>query len=192
MKLLLHICCSNCAVYPILRLRKLGVDFTGLWYNPNIHPFQEYILRLNSLKRLEDIMRFSVLYNELYDLSLFLKGAVENHESPERCSYCYRLRLEETARTAKDKGFDAFSTTLFVSPYQLFDLIVERGKELAEKYNIEFFIEDFRKGYREGMKISREMGLYRQRYCGCIFSEAERFMKKVKEPSITSLTSGVV
>ncbi len=177
MKLLLHICCANCALYPVQRLRSLGIDLTGLWYNPNIHPYQEYSLRLQSLKRLSEEWRFPVIYNDIYNLELFLKTVIETPQVPQRCSYCYRLRLEETARIARQNGFDAFGSSLIVSPYQRFELIAETGRELAQKYNIEFFMEDMRSHYREAMRLSRDMGLYRQKYCGCIFSEAERFMK---------------
>ncbi|MFN3739157.1 MAG: epoxyqueuosine reductase QueH [Thermodesulfovibrionales bacterium] len=203
MRLLIHTCCANCSIYPVQRLRSRGIDLTGLWFNPNIHPFEEYNLRLASLKRLSEQWRFPVMYNDTYDMELFLRGFLESSEvflaqelssredfytfeNPDlhsildkaslgkRCQHCYRLRLEETARAAKDNGFDAFSTTLLVSPYQNFELIVNTGNELAQKYNIEFFPEDFRPGYREALNVSREMGLYRQKYCGCIFSKVER------------------
>ncbi|MCX7794604.1 MAG: epoxyqueuosine reductase QueH [Thermodesulfovibrionales bacterium] len=196
MRLLLHICCSNCAIYPVSRIRDRGIDFTGLWFNPNIHPYREFSLRLESLKRLSEEWRFPVIYNELYNPRLFLRNIPglpleqfsEDTESGEivfqftlpqsvRCQHCYRLRLEETAITAKSKGFDAFSTTLLVSPYQNFELIVSTGKEIAEKYNIEFLFEDYRPGYGGAMRISRDMGLYRQKYCGCLFSLAERRCK---------------
>lgn len=195
MRLLIHTCCANCAIYPLQRLRTLGIDYTGIWFNPNIQPFEEYQSRLNSLKRLSEEWRFPVIYNDNHDMKLFLRTILESPEAlllgehlnidailekapyGKRCQHCYSLRLEETARTAKDSGFDAFSTTLLVSPYQGFDVIVKTGKELAERYNIEFFFEDFRTGYRDGMKVSREMGLYRQKYCGCIFSKIERNSK---------------
>ncbi len=209
MRLLIHTCCANCSIYPVQRLRSRGIDLTGLWFNPNIHPFEEYKLRLSSLKRLSEEWRFPVMYNDIYEAGPFLKKMlchcmkelegdnptvkdISEHLKPDglsssnllsvleiapyvkRCEYCYRLRLEEVAKTAKDNGFDAFSTTLLVSPYQGFDLIVRTGKELSDKYNIEFFFEDFRPGYREALNVSREMGLYRQKYCGCIFSKLER------------------
>lgn len=209
MRLLIHTCCANCSIYPVQRLRSRVIDFTGLWFNPNIHPLDEYNLRLSSLKRLSEEWRFPVMYNDIYEPGPFLKqilghcmedlegdntavqdisellkpeslsssttlSVLEMSPYGKRCRYCYKIRLEETAKIAKDNGFDAFSTTLLVSPYQGFNLIVKTGKELAEKYNIEFFFEDFRPGYREALKISREMGLYRQKYCGCIFSRLER------------------
>jgi len=178
MRLLLHICCANCAIYPLDRIRRLGIEFAGLWFNPNIHPYQEYRMRLESLQRLSEEWRFPVIYNHTYDLNLFLKRVIDTPQVPERCAYCYRLRLEETAKRAKEEGAEAFSTSLIVSPYQRYELIVEIGKELAERYNIEFFFEDMRSHYRDGLRISKELGLYRQKYCGCIYSEAERFMNK--------------
>lgn len=174
MKLLFHLCCANCAIYPVERLRASGIDYTGFWFNPNIHPSEEYTLRLESLKRLSEEWRFQVVYHNFYDPALFFVSISGMREPPERCAKCYQLRLEETAIKAKQYGFDAFGTSLLVSPYQKFELIVDIGRKLAERYNIEFYTEDFRPGYRDAMQISRQLGLYRQKYCGCIYSEAER------------------
>ena len=121
-------------------------------------------------------------YAGQYGLDEFLT-VVEDH-SGIRCDACYRMRLEETARTARAMGMDGFSTTLLVSPYQKFDLIAEMGRHMQEKYSVEFLLEDFRPGWRSGMAMSRQFGLYRQRYCGCVFSRQEREeqdeMKRIK------------
>jgi len=175
MKLLMHICCANCSLYPIKVLRSRGVDTYGLWYNPNIHPFTEYRNRLESLKALQGRWNLEIDYVDLYGLRDFVR-AVANREE-DRCGHCYSIRLEETARRAREGAFDGFTTSLLVSPYQKQDLIRSLGMKMAEKYNIEFVFEDFRHGFREGMQLSRELGLYRQKYCGCIYSEEERYRK---------------
>lgn len=173
MKLLMHICCANCCIHPIQSLKKRGVDITGYWYNPNIHPFTEYRERLNSLKFLEQEWNLSVEYDDTYGLRDFIRNVVNKEGN--RCEYCYSIRLDEAARKARDYGMDAFTTSLLVSPYQKFDLIRQKGKEMAEKYNVTFLGEDFRPGYREGMKVSKDLGIYQQKYCGCIYSEMDRY-----------------
>ncbi len=178
MKMLMHICCANCCIYPLRSLRKRGIDTSGYWYNPNIHPFTEYSSRLKALKDLQNEWDLDIDYADHYGLTDFVRNVV--HSEADRCEYCYASRLEETARTAKKNGFDAFTTSLLVSPYQKFDMILNKGTEMSDKYGIEFFVEDFRQGYREGMGISKELGLYRQKYCGCIYSEMERYQKEPK------------
>jgi len=182
MKILFHICCSNCAIYPFKLLRDEGHDFTGFWYNPNIQPHDEYLSRLASLKKLSDEWHIDIFYNEQYRPEEFLEmfksfytsGTPPIPPSPERCLSCYMLRLEKTAAKARDEGFDAFSTTLLISPYQDFEQINATGRELAEKYNLYFYLKDFRPYFRNAMSLARELGLYRQKYCGCIFSKQER------------------
>ncbi len=176
MKVLLHICCANCALYPVKNLQKRGIDFVGLWYNPNIHPFTEYRMRLEALKELQDAWRLEIEYKDLYGLKEFVQRVVYDEEN--RCQYCYTMRLEEAARTARQMGLEGFTTTLLVSPYQKFDKIIETGYMLQERYDIEFMGIDFREGWKEGVAISRELGLYRQKYCGCIYSEMERYSRK--------------
>ncbi len=178
MKLLMHICCANCSIYPLQSLRKRGIDTSGYWYNPNIHPFTEYSSRLEALKHLQKEWDLDIDYVDHYGLKDFVRNVV--HNEADRCEHCYSSRLEETARTAKKNGFDAFTTSLLVSPHQKFDMILNKGTEMSDKYNIEFFGEDFRQGYREGMRTSKELGLYRQKYCGCIYSEMERYQGKTK------------
>lgn len=190
MKILLHICCSNCALYPVRIIRAQGDDLTGLWFNPNIHPIEEYSSRLGSLKRLSTEWGFGVIYMEEYRpeeyFSMFnmqpdkaLDG-LHPPPFPARCRSCYQLRLERTAAEAQRLGFDAFSTTLLISPYQDFGEISDTGKRLAEKYGLHFHIEDYRLHFRDAMNLSKELGLYRQKYCGCIFSRLERERKKSK------------
>lgn len=192
MKLLLHICCANCAIYPAKTLREEGHNLTGFWFNPNIHPYQEYKLRLDSLKGLADRWLIDMYYLEEYKPTDFFKlqsnfpanmsnASVGNSsdttsfpQSPERCKSCYRLRLKKTAEEASKQGFDAFTTTLLISPYQNFEQITTIGNEFADKYNISFYLRDFRPHFRKPVVIAKELGLYRQKYCGCIYSREER------------------
>lgn len=175
MKLLMHMCCSNCSLYPLKSLLSKGIDVKGFWFNPNIHPRDEYALRLKSLQRLEKLWGLDVEFIDRYGQNEFLKN---NRNDELRCIRCYRIRLEETALTAKKMGLDGFTTTLLVSPYQGFEDIVSIGRELERRYSIRFYVEDFRVGYRQSIGLSRELGLYRQKYCGCLYSSAERELQK--------------
>jgi len=188
MKLLMHICCANCSLYPFQSLLSKGIDVKGLWLNPNIHPYTEYQLRLDSLQRLQKLWNLDIEYIDHYGLNDFLRAVVNpvgiysygvNRED-DRCIICYSMRLEEAAKTAKKMGLDGFTTSLLVSPYQKFDTLITIGKEMGKRYSIPFYCEDFRHGWKTGMSISKELGLYRQKYCGCIYSEMERFSKKSK------------
>ncbi len=149
---------------------------TGLWSNPNIHPFQEYEARLQSVKKIEALLQLDMHYNDDYGLEDFVRAVTGNEK--DRCRHCYTLRLEQTAKVAAKEGYDCFSTSLLISPYQNQDLINEIGKVLAERYNVEFYFEDFRSGFRVARSISKELGLYRQNYCGCIYSEREREVRQ--------------
>jgi epoxyqueuosine reductase len=169
----MHICCSNCAVYPLQTLRKRGFNIRGFWFNPNIHPFMEYKNRLDSLEKLQAIWGLDVDYIDSYGLTEFVRNVVSNEDR--RCVYCYFVRLEAAAARAKEINAEAFTTSLLVSPYQNFDIIKEAGRQMQEKYSVEFYFEDFRPGFAEGRRMSVELGLYRQKYCGCIYSEMERF-----------------
>ncbi len=175
MKLLMHICCANCALYPLKTLKDRGISLHGLWFNPNIHPYREYKKRLDTLRELQELWKLDITYKDHYGLKEFLRAVV--YDEKNRCQFCYRVRLKEAAALAKELGMDAFSTTLLVSPYQKIELIRDIGKEIQEQFDVEFFFEDFRDGFREGMRMSRELDFYRQNYCGCIYSEMERFLK---------------
>lgn len=172
----MHICCANCSLYPIQTILERGIKVHGLWFNPNIHPFTEYQARLGAVKELENRWGLDIDYKDYYGLKEFIRGVVNNED--DRCAYCYSIRLEETARRAKESGMDGFTSSLLVSPYQKFEMINEVGVSLQERYNVEFFTEDFRTGWRDGVKISRSLGFYRQKYCGCIYSEMERYLGK--------------
>lgn len=175
MKLLMHICCANCAIYPLSVLEEKGITVKGLWFNPNIHPFMEYRSRLESLRKLQQLWGLDIDYNDYYGLQEYLRNVVGNEGG--RCEYCYSVRLEQAALKAVEAGADAFSTTLLVSPYQKFDMIIDIGRLMQERYGVEFYAEDFRNGFRQGRQKARTLDLYSQQYCGCIYSEMERYQK---------------
>jgi epoxyqueuosine reductase len=128
-------------------------------------------------------VRLDVIYREEYLLEEFLRNV--SHRVEERCEYCYRVRLEATAKEAKNSGFDRFSTTLLQSTYQNHVLIRETAEKVAKEVEIPFHYEDFRTGWKRGVELSKAMGLYRQQYCGCIYSEKERYMRSKKSASST-------
>ncbi|MDA8432181.1 MAG: epoxyqueuosine reductase QueH [Nitrospiraceae bacterium] len=176
MKLLMHICCSNCSIYPLEVLLMKGVDIKGLWFNPNIHPYTEYAQRRDSLRKLEAIWGLDIEYLDEYPLDSFLSAITG--KGTDRCSVCYATRLEKTAETAAKMRIAGFTTSLLASPYQKFDMIVELGKEAGRRHGVSFYYEDLRKGWNISRALASEFGLYRQKYCGCIYSEMERYMKK--------------
>lgn len=169
----MHICCAPCTLYPLRILKEEGSDITGLFYNPNIHPYQEYRRRLETLEDYAGRTGLRLIREEAYPIEAFLRRAA--FREADRCRFCYEMRLEEAARTARRDGFDAFTTTLLYSRFQKHDLIRQIGEGLAVKLGIPFLYRDFREGWSEGVRISRALGMYRQNYCGCIYSEKERF-----------------
>ena len=170
MKLLLHTCCAPCSVYCIKSLRNEGIEPTVYWFNPNIHPYMEYKARRDTLKEYTKSIGVNAIFDENYGLREFCKNVVDDLDN--RCvKYCYRIRLEQTAKYAKENGYDTFSTTLLISPYQNHEALKKIGEEMAEKYGLIFLYRDFRIGFREGQAEARELGLYMQKYCGCVFSE---------------------
>ena len=173
MKLLLHVCCANCAIYPVKVLRQQCQQVTGLFFNPNIHPYQEYQRRLEATRSFAAGAELPMLWRDDYLLEEFLMHVAGNPSS--RCDYCYHSRLEETAKTAVANGFTAFSTTLLYSRFQQHDTIREFGMALAGRYGLVFHYEDYRTGWKEGIETSKSLGLYRQQYCGCIYSEKDRY-----------------
>jgi len=178
MKVLLHTCCANCAIVPLKRLREAGLQPCGFFYNPNIHPYQEYLRRKGTIETYAQGAGFEMIYENEYDLEEFLRGVVFREH--ERCRHCYYCRLETTAQMAKTGGFDAFTTTLLYSKHQNHTLIKEIGESLAKQFSVPFHYEDFREWWQEGIRESKAMGLYRQQYCGCIYSEKERYWGKKK------------
>ena len=173
--LLLHTCCSPCATYCVDHWQETGMAVTCLWYNPNIHPFTEHQQRLQSMEGFAAQRGVPLIVTEGYDVVAYLRQVVGNESG--RCAFCFRLRLSRTAITAKNKGFDGFTTTLLISPYQDQRLLRQVGEEVAAREGVRFVFEDLTPGYKESVRISRELGLYRQKYCGCLYSEWERFGK---------------
>lgn len=179
MKLLLHTCCGPCLLYPLEQLNSEGYNVTGYFYNPNIHPYKEFRRRLDSLEKLGKSEQLSLIVERDYDLNAYLQDIVHNEER--RCSICYDLRLQKTVEYAVDNGFDCFSTTLLYSRYQNHSQIEEKCASLANQFGIAFIYQDFREGWQKGIDRSIEKNLYRQPYCGCIYSEQERYDNRLKK-----------
>ncbi len=179
-RILMHTCCAPCSVHCIDSLREEGLEPTLFWYNPNIHPFMEYKSRRDCLKDYAATVSAELIVKEDYGLDDFCRNVVSDIEN--RCTnYCYPKRLSETVRYAAGHGYEAFTTTLLVSPYQKHDIIKELCKKLAADAGLEFVYRDFRVGFREGQAKARELGLYMQKYCGCIFSEEDRYKKQIEK-----------
>jgi tRNA A37 threonylcarbamoyladenosine dehydratase/predicted adenine nucleotide alpha hydrolase (AANH) superfamily ATPase len=174
MRLLFHCCCGPCATACVESLAADGITPTLFWYNPNIHPLAEYQNRRDAFiafaaaTNLKTEMPGS---NEEYGEQAFLTGIGGETEAPGRCEKCYRMRLEQTAAYAAEKGFDAFSTSLLISPYQQHDVIRRVGEEAAARHGVAFLYRDFRPLYGQSRKQARALGLYMQKFCGCMFSQ---------------------
>ena len=171
--ILLHVCCAPCATYCAQRLRELSFSVMGYWYNPNIHPYSEHEKRRETLVRYAGEVDLPLIREPGYEMVGFLRAVVGREQFRERCRICYRMRLERTAQIAAREGYDAFTTTLLISPYQDQAAIREIGEELAEQYGVSFYFENFRRGWAEHGQMVREHELYSQRYCGCVYSEWE-------------------
>ena len=178
MKLLLHICCAPCSVYCIDTLRAEGIEPSGFWYNPNVHPYQEYKARRDTLVDYAAAIALPLYGEDEYGLRPFVQAVAGDLDH--RCGYCYAVRMDRTARFAAENGFTHFATTLLVSPYQNHEGIRAAGERAAEKWGVEYLYRDFSPGFREGQAKARELGLCRQKYCGCVFSEEERYAKQIQ------------
>ena len=177
-RLLLHICCAPCSVYCVDSLRAEGIEPAGFWFNPNIHPYQEYRARRDTLADYAASIGLALTVRDDYGLRDFVRAVAGDLDR--RCGHCYTCRLEETARYAAANGFTSFSTTLLVSPYQDHEGIRQAGEALAERCGVRFLYRDFRPGFRQGQGKARELGLYMQKYCGCVFSEEERYARQIQ------------
>ena len=175
MKVLLHICCANCAIYPIKNMREEGLEVMGFFYRHNIHPYTECLKRQQALEAYAEQIKLKVIYQEGYDLEGFIQN-VTFRES-ERCNYCYHDRLRSTALLARRGKFDYFSSTLLYSKQQKHELIRSMGESIGKSVGVPFLYRDYREGWKEGIERSKQIGLYRQQYCGCIYSEKERYFK---------------
>lgn len=175
-KLALHSCCGPCSSYVIEYLSKY-FDITLFFYNPNIHPEEEYQHRLSEQKRLCRILDIPVFDCDYDPTNFFdfVKGLEKVKEGGERCTKCFEMRLEYTAKLAKEQDFELYATTLTVSPHKNAPLINEIGQMIGKKYNIKWLPSDFKKrsGYLRSIELSKQYDLYRQNYCGCIFSKQD-------------------
>ena len=172
-RLLLHACCGPCSAYVIESLRPT-YDVTLFFYNPNIYPKEEYLKRLDAVKKVSKEMRVPLVIEE-YDQEIWndaVKGCESDFEGGKRCEICIHFRLEVTAEYAKKNNYDIFATSLTVSPYKNAIMINDIGKDLDREYNIEYLESDFKQndGYKKSIILSKQLGLYRQAYCGCIYS----------------------
>ncbi len=178
MNTLLHICCAPCANQCIEVLQKDGIAVTGFWYNPNIHPFAEYRARRNCLRQYAQSIDLKLVEKDDYGLRPFVRQVSQDIDG--RCVKCYEMRLFEAARTAKELGFDSFTSSLFISPYQNHELMRQIAEQAAAEHGLTFLYRDFRPYFRAGQEKARELEMYIQKYCGCVFSEQERYLKPTK------------
>lgn len=193
MNILMHMCCGPCSCYPTEKLRDEGFEPTGFFFNPNIHPYQEWRKRLRAAREFAEKVGIKFYAENHYGLRNFLNkvsGAVGEINAEDtfkfadgfhsRCKICYAWRLSETAKFAADNHFKIFTSTLFYSIHQNHELMKKIAEHFAKSYGVDFYYEDFRTGWQRGIDLSLELELYRQNYCGCIFSEEERFSKEIK------------
>ncbi|MCC6503199.1 MAG: epoxyqueuosine reductase QueH [Deltaproteobacteria bacterium] len=184
-RILVHICCGPCSIMPLKKMLGSSAEVWGFFHNPNIHPLSEFRKRLAAVKTLAAFLELDVIYDEEYRPVAFVQGVrahtgVLKGTPPQgrRCGYCYEARLEATARVAKERGFEGFTSSLLYSHSQNHEAIKKAGFELADRYGVAFFYEDFRSMWNAGIAESKALGLYRQRYCGCAYSRIERDSKK--------------
>jgi predicted adenine nucleotide alpha hydrolase (AANH) superfamily ATPase len=172
-RILLHVCCAPCATYSVQRLRVLGFAVTGFWYNPNVQPFSEHERRRETLAHYAAEIELPVIWEPGYDVVRFMRAIGGHERYRERCRVCYEMRLERTAQVASREGFDAFTTTLLISPYQNQEAIHALGKAVGSRHGVSFFFENLRQGWADHFEAVREHELYSQCYCGCLYSEWE-------------------
>jgi len=176
-KMLLHICCGPCATATLDHWWGGGIEVTGLFHNPNIQPLLEFRRRLTGVRDLADSRRLAVVEDLTYDPAAWFEEIVGSDVAG-RCARCIASRLRVTAREAAASGFATFSTTLAISPWQDHDAIRAGGASAEQEYGVEFLYHDLRPAYPDSRRAAREEGLYRQKYCGCLISEWERYREK--------------
>ena len=174
---LMHTCCAPCSLSCIDPLRAEGIEPVAFWYNPNIHPWKEYEARRDCLLAYAPTIEMQVIVDEDYGLRTFVEHVASDIDH--RCTYCYQHRLEETARYAAEHGYEAFTSTLLASLYQDHDGIKAAAEKYARQYGVEFLYRDFRPNFRAGTQRARERGCDMQKYCGCVFSEQDRYQKQI-------------
>lgn len=175
MKILLHTCCGPCSIYPLEKLTEEGFDITGFYYRSNIHPYTECKKREETLLAFADEKNLKIIVQKGYEIEAFLRMMAFREK--ERCRLCYHERFRSTALMAKSGKFEAFSSTLLYSKFQNHELMKEIAESVSKELGIPFVYMDFREGWKKGIEISKEKGMYRQSYCGCIYSEKDRFFR---------------
>jgi hypothetical protein len=176
MKLLLHTCCGPCTIYPVRALREEDVEVMGYFYRRNIHPYTECLRRQQTLAAYAEQIDLPLIIAPDYDLETFLRNIA--FREAERCRFCYHDRLRSAALVAARGKFDAYSSTLLYSKFQKHEIIRAIGEAVAKEVGVPFYYRDFRAGWKEGVSQSKALGMYRQQYCGCIYSERERYLEK--------------
>ena len=190
-KILLHMCCAPCACYPTKKLREEGFEPVGYFFNPNIHPHEEWKRRLKTAREFAEKVNMEFFADNHYRLREFLTRTlpvVDRMDSihfpdgfHKRCGICYAWRLSMAAKFAAENNFEYFTSSLFYSRYQNHWLMKKFAEHYAERFDVKFHYEDFRVGWQDGIDLSEQLGLYRQNYCGCIFSEEERFSNDIRK-----------
>ena len=175
---MLHICCAPCATAVLENLRNSGYDVTGYFYNPSIHPWKEFKRRLDALKEWAPSVELPVIYYEEYPLEDNIRMLLNGDN---RCFSCFADRMVKTAELAFEVGIGLFTSTLSVSPYQNHELLRKAGEKASDLLDVRYLYRDFRGSYRKSIELSRVAGMYRQPYCGCVFSERDRYLK-IKSP----------
>jgi len=181
MKILLHICCAPCAIYPVSVLRAQGFEVMGFFYRHNIHPYTECLRREDALRKYAEKSELRVIYQQGYDLEGFIQNVV--FREARRCRICYHERLKAAAHIAKRGKFDHFTSTLLYSKHQNHEMIHAIGESMGKRIGVPFHYADFREGWKIGIEQSKALELYRQSYCGCIYSEKQRFYSPEPEAS---------
>ena len=171
--LLLHVCCAHCGAYPVQHWRQAGYRVSAFWYNPNVQPYLEHQRRLEAVSRLAETLELPLITAPGYAFTQHLRAVSGRVAS--RCDVCYRLRLARTALAARRLGFGSFSTTLLISHQQDRERIAATGAEAARDAGVKFIADDLSRYYSESRRLTKPMELYRQQYCGCVYSEYERY-----------------
>lgn len=180
-RLLLHVCCGPCAIMPITRLKDEGFEVTAWFMNPNIQPLAEYLRRREAADQCAARLGVPIIHaDDTWNITNWLRAVAGRDEAPKRCAWCCQSRVAAAFAFARANGFDCVSTSLLYSRYQPHEVIARAGEEQAAQTGLEFVYRDFREDWQAGIDLSREWELYRQPYCGCVYSEAERYRKKLE------------
>ncbi len=183
MRVLLHICCGPCAIYPATFLREQGHQVSGFFYNPNIQPYDEYRRRYEALVTVSERLGLDVIHHRCDDAE-FVRRVAPLEERRRQHEACWRIRLEATARAAREHGMEGFTTTLLVSPYQDIEAIGRIGREAGAEAGAVFLFDNFRRGFAESRRQAKEWRLYHQNYCGCLVSKQESDAARARKSAV--------